>query len=93
MKSSVCSWPNCDTQIEIDDSFESTNTGKRLGISVVGWCVFHHKVYGIRARIFEKNGKGKNPSEVANDLFRYDKKEFNRITRIAERLVRSVMEV
>ncbi len=99
MKKSVCSWKNCNTEINIDNSFEQSDVGMKLGVVVSGWCKSHSQLYNAQCDLFEslipewnkkqvKNKIGKtvkftHHSDLSNYLYQYDKKEYNKITKKA----------
>ena len=88
MTKSTCIWRGCKETIELDTSFEESNPGQRLGISVAGWCDFHSKVYAKQTELFDKLDKKKHHSDTANYLYKNDRKAYNKIQREAIKLVK-----
>ncbi len=91
MTKSICIWKGCNETIELDTSFEDSTPGQRLGISVAGWCPFHEKVYAKEHELFAKLDKNKHHSDIANYLYKNNRKEFNKIQRQAIDLVKKEM--
>ncbi len=92
MSKSICIWRGCKETIELDTSFEDSNAGQRLGISVAGWCEFHSKVYAKQTDLFGKLSKDKHHSDIANFLYKTDRKEYNKIQRQAITIVKKEMK-
>ena len=93
MTKSTCIWKGCKETIKIDSSFEDSPTGQRLGISVVGWCDFHSKVYAKQTELFDKLSKDKHHSDIANDLYKNNRKKYNKIQRQAITIVKKEMKI
>lgn len=98
MKISTCNKPRCKNEIELDDSFENSQSGKSLGISIVGYCPKHweeiHHHYDIMTKLIPKYNKKKlknkfgkvkqfyHHSDLSNYLYQYDRKEYNRLLKL-----------
>ena len=98
MEKRKCGWKGCKETIEIDTSFEKDNVGRSMGITVIGWCNYHSRLYNKQCDMFEKllpeynkkqikNKFGRvrrftHHSEVSNYLFQYNRKEFDRLCNI-----------
>ena len=92
MTESICIWRGCKETIELDTSFEDSSAGQKLGISVAGWCDFHSKVYAKQTELFDKLAKDKHHSDIANDLYKNNRKAYNKIQREAIKLVKEEMK-
>lgn len=80
----ICTWKRCQTKIivkQLESPFFTT----------VGWCDFHDKVYAKEAELFDKLGD-KHHSEISNDLYLNNRKEYNRIENKAIRIVQKEIE-
>jgi len=89
MREQCCSWNNCKEIIEVDGSMDIPGFAE-MG----GWCDFHDKMYHIEHELFEKLAakvKGKVGYELANYLWKNDKKAYNKISKRAFRLVDSMI--
>ena len=72
-----CAWKRCTKLIEVDHSHD-------FGMFVhVDWCDFHQKVYSIQCDLFGKLDKNKHHSDIANDLWKNDKKKYREIQKQA----------
>lgn len=89
MSKSTCIWRGCKETIELDTSFEDSNAGQRLGISVAGWCDFHSKVYAKQTELFDNLDNSMHHSDIANFLYKSDRKAYNKIQREAIKLVKA----
>ncbi len=94
----VCSWQGCKTKIKLDTSFESSDLGQRMGVTVGGWCDKHTKLFNKRCDVATKllpkwnKKKLKNKfgkvikftyhSDLTNYLYQNDKKSLNEINKI-----------
>jgi hypothetical protein len=77
MKTSKCIWKGCKETIQVNDEVE-----KSLNfISVVGWCKLHEMAYAESHKLFAKLDKSKHHSDIANDLYRNNRKKYNEIKR------------
>lgn len=92
MKETICCWSRCNEKITIDDSFENSTTGQNLGVVVSGWCKLHELAYSIQCDLFATLDKKKHHSDTANDLYKNNRKEFNRIQREALKLAKEKLE-
>lgn len=92
MTESTCIWKGCKETIELDTSFEESGPGQNLGVEVVGWCNFHSKVYAKQTELFDKLAKDKHHSDIANELYKNDRKQYNKIQREAIALVKMEMQ-
>lgn len=88
MKTATCHFNGCNEKIRLDSSIESSSVGRAFGLVVVGYCDFHKKVQAKQRELFSKMDKTKHHSEIANKLWRDDRKKFNQIQKEAIRLVR-----
>lgn len=93
MTEDTCCWKGCKEIIQIDKSFEESQTGEALGIIVSGWCEFHEKVYAKQTELFGKLDKKKHFSDISNDLYVHDRKKFNKIQREAIKLVKKELKI
>ena len=87
-KDSLCHFKGCKEVIQLDHSIESSSVGRAFGLVVVGYCEFHKKVQAKQRELFSKMDKTKHHSEIANKLWKENRKKFNQVQKEAIRLVR-----
>lgn len=93
MRKQKCSWKYCRTEIEVDDSFESSGIGKSLGISVGGWCKFHSRVYNIQCDLFAYGNTKKHHSDIANKISRESPDAYKLIQNLALDIAKGKLKV
>jgi len=78
-----CSWYPCKKIIKVDSRFDCP----RLGMYVGGFCQFHSQVYNTRYNLIKAIDPTRHYSEIANEMYKNDRKRFDDFTKKAIAIV------
>ena len=88
-----CSWDNCKTIVALSEEQEDQkrlmedSVGKMFGASYGVICDFHQKVMNAKNAVFRKKYGAAWPDKM-NELYKKDKKAYNKIIAMAVKKVR-----